>query len=242
MFAERAVSFECDGQQLSGIFHSGAAAARTGVLVIVGGPQYRVGSHRQFVHLARHLSAQGVPVLRFDVTGMGDSEGNKRSFDSLDSDIAAAVDAFYRYSAGLDAVVLWGLCDGASAALIYAHTDARVKGLVLVNPWLENNQAQAKAQVSDYYFRRLGNPLFWQKVLSGRSQLLRSAMEFLQTLYRALCSKQSPVADTQHPAYQQRMLEGFRQFDGDSLLLLSGNDLTAKAFSLQVEGDRKSVV
>jgi len=52
-----------------------AAAADTGVLIVVGGPQYRVGSHRQFVMLARFLADHGVPCMRFDYRGMGDVSG-----------------------------------------------------------------------------------------------------------------------------------------------------------------------
>ena len=44
----------------------------TAVLVVVGGPQVRAGSHRHFVQLARHLATHGHAVMRFDVRGMGD--------------------------------------------------------------------------------------------------------------------------------------------------------------------------
>ena len=79
---------------------------------MVGGPQYRVGSHRQFVLLARDLAADGFPVFRFDYRGMGDSEGEFRGFEHVEDDIAAAVEAFRSASPGLREIVLWGLCDG----------------------------------------------------------------------------------------------------------------------------------
>lgn len=94
---ERPVLFECNGCRLVGIIH-GAGSGDTGVLVIVGGPQYRVGSHRQFLLLARYLAANNVPVMRFDYRGMGDSEGDIRSFESIDDDIRAAIDAFSKLS------------------------------------------------------------------------------------------------------------------------------------------------
>ena len=43
-----------------------APQQNTGVVIVVGGAQYRVGSHRQFVQMARLLAAAGYPVLRFD--------------------------------------------------------------------------------------------------------------------------------------------------------------------------------
>ncbi len=36
--------FECQGESLVGILHQPEEAAPIGVLVVVGGPQYRVGS------------------------------------------------------------------------------------------------------------------------------------------------------------------------------------------------------
>ena len=57
-----------------------ACAGPRGVLIVTGGPQYRAGSHRQFVLLARFLAARGMAVLRFDYRGMGDSEGAPRDY------------------------------------------------------------------------------------------------------------------------------------------------------------------
>src|SRR5690349_24048098 len=57
-----------------------------GVLLVVGGPQYRVGSHRQFALLCRRLAGRGVPALRFDYRGMGDADGAARTFESVRSE------------------------------------------------------------------------------------------------------------------------------------------------------------
>src|SRR5690349_15977659 len=92
---ERTVVFECAGERLVGVVHAGAASV--GVLVVVGGPQYRAGSHRQFVLMARELARAGYPVLRFDYRGMGDSDGAPCSFEQIDPDIRAAIDAFMKH-------------------------------------------------------------------------------------------------------------------------------------------------
>ena len=92
MTTEESALFACAGETLVGVLARPAVAARTGVVVIVGGPQYRVGSHRQFVLLSRALAGAGCAVLRFDYRGMGDSSGAQRSFDSVSADIAAAMD------------------------------------------------------------------------------------------------------------------------------------------------------
>jgi uncharacterized protein len=42
---------------------------------MVAAGAYRVGPHRQFLLLARDWAADGIPVMRFDYQGQGDSEG-----------------------------------------------------------------------------------------------------------------------------------------------------------------------
>ena len=72
------LSFACQDCRLYGVLHRPRSRGRSGVLIVVGGPQYRVGSHRQFVLLARFLAGRSIPVLRFDYRGMGDSEGEQQ--------------------------------------------------------------------------------------------------------------------------------------------------------------------
>src|SRR5689334_11218312 len=114
---EQAFGFACRGEWLCGIASLPRQPAARGVLIVVGGPQYRAGSHRQFTLLARSLAAQGIASMRFDYRGMGDSDGAMRSFEAVDDDLRAAVDQFMALAPGLTEVVIWGLCDAASAAL-----------------------------------------------------------------------------------------------------------------------------
>lgn len=166
------VDIACEGDAMLGLLSEPieAAALDVGVLLIVGGPQYRVGSHRQFTLLARRLASSGVPCLRIDYRGMGDAEGAQRSFDDVDADIAAAIDSWQQQRPGLRRVVLWGLCDAASAALLYVHrrADARIAGLCLANPWVRTQDSLARTQVRHYYLQRLRQGAFWRKLLSGR--------------------------------------------------------------------------
>ena len=48
-FVERALTFDCCGERLVGVLAEPAAFSKLGLVLVVGGPQYRVGSHRQFV-------------------------------------------------------------------------------------------------------------------------------------------------------------------------------------------------
>ena len=54
-YEQRALQFQCNGQSLVGIVDVPDRPLQRGVLVIAGGPQYRVGSHRHYTLLARLL-------------------------------------------------------------------------------------------------------------------------------------------------------------------------------------------
>jgi len=176
---ELAFTFPCQGADLVAILHPGADQAPRGVLIVVGGPQYRVGSHRQFILLARDLAGAGIPVLRFDYRGMGDAGGEAIDFEHCDADIAAAVDAFYAHSPGLRKVVIWGLCDAASAALLYAWRDPRVAGLVLLNPWVRTEAGESKAFLKHYYLKRLFSAELWAKIRLGEFNVAESLRSLL---------------------------------------------------------------
>lgn len=229
-YRESALTLTCEGEQLLAVLAGPDAPARkTGVLIVVGGPQYRAGSHRQFVLLSRHLAAAGHAVLRFDCRGMGDSQGAQRNFEALSQDIRVAIDALQQQVPQVQEVVLWGLCDGASAALLYCdeRRDPRVRGLCLLNPWVRSEASLARTHIKHYYRQRLKQKEFWLKLLSGKV-----AAQALGGLLRSLKLSVSgaQVRRSAQAVYQDRMARAWRAFDGDILLLLSGNDYTAKEF------------
>lgn len=228
--------FDCEGSRLVGIVAQPEHALETGVVIIVGGPQYRAGSHRQFTLLARQLAEQGIASIRFDYRGMGDSEGDIRYFEAIDADIRAAVELLMSQVPRLKQVSLWGLCDAASAALYYAHTDLRVQGLILLNPWAHSETASARAKIKHYYWDRLTSAAFWIKLFTGKVKLGSSISDFAGSARQASAAgkqtEMAPVIDLRYggPGYIDRMLAGWKQFSGKIELILSGNDLTARSF------------
>jgi uncharacterized protein len=129
------VSFLCGEHQLYGILHQPAQLRERGVLMVAGRPALRAGRHRLFVLLARAWAEAGIPVMRFDFRGTGDSEGEMGTLEESCDDIRSAVDAFISHVPALQQVVLWGLCGGAADSILYAPRDSRVTGIVLTNPW-----------------------------------------------------------------------------------------------------------
>lgn len=236
---QRAIRFSCHDSMLYGVLSIPEQVSARGVLIVVGGPQYRTGSHRQFALMARFLATQGIAVMRFDYRGMGDSEGESRSFESIDDDIRHAIDQFHVQVQGLREVVIWGLCDAASAALFYAHRDPRVTGLVLLNPWIRTEIGAAKTYLRHYYLQRLLDREFWFKVLRLRFDIRSSTRSFFRLLATALPLKSATPSPSgmddigrfSAGSLPDRMLAGLERFQGKVLFILSGNDLTAKEFS-----------
>jgi exosortase A-associated hydrolase 1 len=220
---QQPVAFACGQDWLLGVLTRPEKPRRRGVLIVVGGPQYRAGSHRQFVLLAEHLAAQGYASMRFDYRGMGDSTGAPRSFENIGEDLRAAIDHFMGRAPELSEVALWGLCDAASATLFYAPQDARVTGIALLNPWVRTAQGEARTYLKHYYLRHAFSTAPWAKLFRGEFDLAASATSFVRNVRKA------GAAATE--ALPERMAHGLARFKGQVLLILSGNDLTAKEFS-----------
>jgi exosortase A-associated hydrolase 1 len=223
---EKPLVFSCGEDDLVGVVAVPQQPESRGVLIVVGGPQYRAGSHRQFTLLARQLADAGIASLRFDYRGMGDSSGAARTFERSGEDIRSAIDQFVRAVPALQEVVIWGLCDAASAGLFYAHTDARVAGLVLLNPWVRTEQGLARAELRHYYGARIFQAGFWQKLVRGEVEVGTALSSFFARVRGALADSQSAQAKP----LPERMEDGLRQFKGRVLLILSGDDLTAQEF------------
>jgi exosortase A-associated hydrolase 1 len=235
--AETPFCFDCAGDALVGMIHRADRPGNIGVVIVVGGPQYRIGAHRQFVLLARALAEAGIPACRFDVRGMGDSGGEFPGFEAIDDDIAAAIDAFLDRVPEIDRVVLWGLCDGASASLFYAHRDRRVAGVVLLNPWIRTEASYARTELRHYYGGKLSDPRFWRRLLTGDVDLIdagRSLWRRFRHLSPAGRDGDGVPGDgvriDRNLPLPDRMARGLAAFDGPLLLIMSGNDLTAREF------------
>ena len=162
----RLTSFECRGARL-GASLDGAGGA-SGVLLVAGGTQTRIGSHRMYERLAMGLAEAGFPCLRFDRRGVGDSDGEDPGYAGSFDDLAAAAAAFRSQVPELERIYGFGLCDGATL-LALRGGEAGLDGLVLANPWLVEVDADAPpaAAIRRRYRDRLLSLEGWKKILTG---------------------------------------------------------------------------
>ena len=73
---EQAVTIVNEGQSMRGMLHlPGTRSPHPAVILLHGFTGDKTGPHRLFVHTARALAAAGIAVLRFDMRGSGESEG-----------------------------------------------------------------------------------------------------------------------------------------------------------------------
>lgn len=230
---EEAIFFDCQGERLLGILHHARAPiCEIGVVLVVGGPQYRVGSHRQFVLLARALASTGIAVFRFDFRGMGDSSGEPRDFEHISDDIRSALNTFTAKVSGLRGAVLWGLCDAATANAFYALGDERVVGQIALNPWVRTSEGEAQAFIKHYYLKRVLSRDFWRKVFRMRFDALTALGDFFSKLSDSRAkSMQSAGDDLPLP---ERLRVSQIGFGKPTLLILSGQDLTAREYEDRV--------
>lgn len=226
------VVFSCAGEQLLGVVHCGNPEATVGIVIVVGGPQYRVGSHRQFVLMARQLAAGGIPVLRFDYRGMGDSSGERRTFGRVEQDIRVAIGCLMDKSPNIKHVTLMGLCDAASIIMMYGERDKRVTGLILMNPWVQTEDGFGENRLRHYYFPRLLQKSFWRKVLSGKFAPISSMGGLMRSMRATIPSQEQGLNAGRNARgrFVERMLLGLERFKYPVLLLLSGRDLSTREF------------
>ncbi|MEP7209272.1 MAG: alpha/beta fold hydrolase [Alphaproteobacteria bacterium] len=141
------------------------------VIILNTGIIHRVGHNRMYVTLSRELAEMGHVVLRLDLSGIGDSEARTDLLDPLAACLADIKDAIdWLVSArGAKSVVLLGLCSGADHSIVYAGSDPRVVGVVLLDPSVPPTPL--------YYLKHFGSKLLrgqnWKNFLRGRGRIWR---------------------------------------------------------------------
>ena len=215
----RVIRFASAGCDLVGTLDE--ADGRTGVLIVSGGSEPRMGAHRGMAMLAGRLAADGVPVFRFDRRGVGDSAGQDAGFEGSLPDIGAACATFRREAPGLRHVVGFGNCDAASALALGGRAGG-VDAVLLANPWLreEADALPPAAAIRARYAQRLRDPAEWRRLLTGGVDLGKLAGGLAKLGRR---TAPDPLAD--------RVLAGIDAWGDAARIVLAEGDATAIAFA-----------
>lgn len=244
---EEIIRFKAAGKDLYGILHHPKEPSHPGaaLLMVVGGPQTRVGSHRSNTLVARELCARGMTVMRFDYEGLGDSEGAFVGFAQAGPSLEAAIAWLSLRLPAPGHIVLWSLCDGSAAcALNAAVMGPKTAGMILSNPYVHSAQGKAKAYLKYYYARRILEGSFWKKILAFRmnpvevvsslANLVGKASGGAAAADAARAGGSGAAAETtpgeDPPQLPEKVMEGLEAYPGPLRLILSGNDLTAREF------------
>jgi pimeloyl-ACP methyl ester carboxylesterase len=174
---EKPASFQNEGYTLHAMLHVPddfrGGPGSVGVVFLHGWSGNRRGPHDLLVAAARRYCEAGLPSLRFDFRGRGDSEGDMDEADlaTMISDTVIAV-RHLAEACNLSAVVLAGICSGGEVAIGAAPLCSIVKAMMLWSAppvGIDRSRARRAKQLHNLgqYAAKLFRAATWQKALSG---------------------------------------------------------------------------
>jgi alpha/beta superfamily hydrolase len=212
--------------------NAGSPSAAICAVLLNGGPLRHVGPNRTWVEIARRWAARGVPTIRVDLEGIGESAGDERELlrnralyapERTDSTLAILDQLAAR---GLpNRFLLGGLCSGAYWSLHAALADTRVAGALMINlyafVWSEALVAERETLGSLHALQ--GNA--WRRLLRRdlkRAQLKTAIGSIRPARIRAGAGH--PV-ERAHREQLEGALSQLRDQGTEALLLLSRGEL-----------------
>jgi len=146
-----------------------------GVIMLTAGMLHHVGSYRFHVLLGRRLEECGIPSLRFDLSGIGESLPGSKKYDSLHraaTEVEAAMEHL-RQEFGISRFILFGLCSGADDGWFTAYHNESVVGLVMIDGCGYPTKRFQQVKLKSLLTQRLLSPQYcfaWaRRRLSGRN-------------------------------------------------------------------------
>lgn len=155
---------------LVGIVHvpEVARSGKPAFIFVSAGMLHRTGPYGFYTQAARELANMGFHVLRFDLSGIGDSEHQNNDLDFSEQsqqDIAAAIDLLCD-SYKCETIISAGLCSGADDSIIAANRDERIKALFLLDGPGFRTPRFSLNRLIYHYPQRLLNKQKWSNKLS----------------------------------------------------------------------------
>ena len=130
--------------ELFGWYHAPLSVqkARIGVVMVSPNGFDMISMHWGLRRCAEMISASGMPVIRFDLHGTGDSLGDDDQPERVNAwmeSINEAIDLL-KHQANVDTVVLLGVRLGGTLAAVVAASRNDVAGLILYSPCITGKQ------------------------------------------------------------------------------------------------------
>ena len=165
------------------------------VIMLNSGILHHIGACRLHVKLARTLAPAGYTVMRFDHSGIGDSDARRETLPFETSavlDVQEAMD-YLTATRGAREFVLMGLCSGADMAFKVARVDSRIVGMVQLDAWAYRTLG--------YWVRHYGNRVL--KVSVWKHWLRRKLARVVRRSDIQGTAPLRPDADAVTPEYRR---------------------------------------
>jgi pimeloyl-ACP methyl ester carboxylesterase len=227
---ETPIEIEFHGQQLRGVLIEPTATAPAAICAVLlnDGASRRIGPNRMWVEASRRWVSLGVPTLRLDVLGIGESDGDETRYRSLDElyrddltdQVLTALSALADRGVA-ERFFLAGLCSGAYWSFHAARADNRVRAIALINLWsfFWTNEL-TRGEVADHALQLLreGNLSEFRRLAFGPGTARRIFNAAGHYVGRVLGSRRAAVTEVDQ-AFAQ-----LHERDVRTLLLLSSQE------------------
>jgi pimeloyl-ACP methyl ester carboxylesterase len=119
----------------------GFDSIKPAVIILNSGVMHHIGTCRISVRIARELAKSGFLALRFDFSGIGDSEPRRGTASFAESSSAEITEVmnYLEQKKGIKKFIVYGLCSGADASYEIAKKDPRIVGMVQIDAYCYPN-------------------------------------------------------------------------------------------------------
>ncbi len=178
-------------------------------VMVTPGMLHHAGPFRLHVDMAERLASHGMPSLRFDLSGIGESLGvgtGGRSIDRAAREIRQAIDILVERTRTRK-VILFGLCSGADDSIHAALSDERVAGVLAMDGCGYKTRGYHQHRWHKHVLPRLLQPQKWASLLH---RTLLNGDKAAGTLMPGNDIREFPDRDTQVEQLQRLSARGVR--------------------------------